>query len=583
MSHKFEKRCEARQNEIRDGSVLAHVTKRIAAITPPRALVVLRFLLNTTEATHCLFPNPITACYLTNYIRSAETGEIFGLGAKDLPGKSQLPFQSLCSRGYKRSTLSVAGFNLAMDMSDQPNLLLLWTDQQRADTLACHGNTTIDAPNLNELTERSLVFEQAYCSQPVCTPSRGTILTGLWPHAHGCLTNNIPLPGERKTIAELVGDEYLCAYYGKWHLGDELVAQHGFEDWVSIEDGIYRPYYSRPEYLRERSSYHKFLVKNGYAPDSRDQRGEPVFSRDFAAAMGENFTKAHFLGQEAARFLRQRKDGRPFVLSVCFLEPHPPVFGPLNHLYDPDEIPVGEAFIRAPDERASRRNRERALDCLRDGFKNYPLDTEWDWRRLLANYCGLVTLVDRAVGEILQALRESGQEDNTVIAYTSDHGEMLGDHALMGKGVFYEESSRIPLFIRVPWIADEGRMINGRISQIDLVPTLLDLMNQPLGEHLQGRSRRPVLEGQETLSDNDVIVEWNSPDGTDQEWRSIFAADGWKLNLCTGDQCELYDLNTDPHELHNRFEEPARRGRIDDLTARIRAWQSTVGDDLPLP
>ncbi len=134
-------------------------------------------------------------------------------------------------------------------MNSAANLLFIWTDQQRADSLPCYGNAFASTPHLDRLASESFIFERAYCTQPVCTPSRASILTGLWPHTHGCISNNYPLAPESRTIAEQVGDRYHCAYYGKWHLGDELSPQHGFDDWVSIEDGIYRAYYSDSEML----------------------------------------------------------------------------------------------------------------------------------------------------------------------------------------------------------------------------------------------------------------------------------------------------------------------------------------------
>lgn len=108
-------------------------------------------------------------------------------------------------------------------MPDKPNLLFIFTDEQRFDTMACYGNTFVDAPNLNALSEQSFVFEHPYVVQPVCTPARSTIMTGLYPHTNGCVTNNIPLKPETPTLAEMVDPNYKRAYYGKWHLGDEVI------------------------------------------------------------------------------------------------------------------------------------------------------------------------------------------------------------------------------------------------------------------------------------------------------------------------------------------------------------------------
>ena len=121
-------------------------------------------------------------------------------------------------------------------MADQPNLVFIFSDQQRQDTLACYGNDWTQPPAINTLADHSFVFQNAYVTQPVCTPARASIMTGLYPHAAGPIVNKVPLPPDVPTIAEMVSDDYLCGYFGKWHLGDDLVAQHGFDRWISTED-----------------------------------------------------------------------------------------------------------------------------------------------------------------------------------------------------------------------------------------------------------------------------------------------------------------------------------------------------------
>ena len=482
-------------------------------------------------------------------------------------------------------------------MSDKPNLLFIFTDQQRVDTLACYGNDWIQAPNLNALASESFVVENAYVTQPVCTPARSSIMTGLYPHTNGCTQLNIPLKPETRSIAEMVSDDYVCGYYGKWHLGDEIIPQHGFDDWVSIEE-YYRKYYTKPEYLSQFSTYHHYLLENGFKP-TRERVGAMVFDRATVAHLPEEFTKARFLGREAARFIRQNRE-HPFLLYVAFLEPHTPYLGPLDDLYPPDELPVGPHFRQKPPEDASLLNRLLA-DHYTHGGHMYgeDLTTEAGCRRIRARYMANVTLVDRAVGDILQALDECGLTDNTIVVFTSEHGDMMGDHGFFEKCVMYEESVKVPLLVRVPWLKKEQQLVEGRLSQIDLVPTLLDLLDQPVPGGLEGASRADVLRGESTLEDNDVFIEWNGPDGRpirffdrgvpkewwDQvqgTWRTVVSADGWKLNLSPADLCELYNLNTDPYEQENLFDQPQHKDRILDLTMRIRRWQAHTRDHTPL-
>ena len=489
-------------------------------------------------------------------------------------------------------------------MPDRPNLVFIFSDQQRYDTMRCYGNEWIQTPSLNALGSQSFVFQNAYVTQPVCTPARASIMTGLYPHAAGPVVNKLPLPPDVRTIAEMVSEDYLCAYFGKWHLGDDVMPQHGFTEWVSVEDER-RATYSREEYRSRFSDYYYHLVNSGFTPKTE------VFDANHRSELPEEFQMASFLGDRAERFIQESKD-RPFVLFVSTFEPHSPNNGPFNDLYDPGKLPVGPAFLRKP-EGGPLLNRTKADYFLRPMLEGKgqiedtymstyaavynDVSTEEGWRVLRARYFANVTLVDRMVGKITAALDSAGLADNTVVVFTSEHGDMMGDHGMLEKRSFYEESSRVPLLMRIPWLSTEQRDIGGSVGHIDLVPTLLDLLGEHIPDHLQGESRLSVLRGAETLEGNDVFIEWNgvSPHIGDRNfghptinrlnilpWRSV-VSDRWKLNLCAGDQCELFDLNTDPYELNNLFNDPAQKDRIRDLAARIRQWQSKTSDDAPLP
>ena len=161
-------------------------------------------------------------------------------------------------------------------MPERPNLLFIFTDQQRADTMACYGNRMIETPNLNRLSDESFVFENAYVSAPICSPSRSTIMTGLWPHTSGVLKNNYPLDQSTPVIAEMLPGDYISGYYGKWHLGNEVKRQHGFDRWVSIEDQ-YRDYYQEADYGSTYSDHFHHLVEQGYEPDRDFEGAKGVF------------------------------------------------------------------------------------------------------------------------------------------------------------------------------------------------------------------------------------------------------------------------------------------------------------------
>ena len=213
---------------------------------------------------------------------------------------------------------------------------------------------------------------------------------------------------------------------------------------------------------------------------------------------------------------------------------------------------------------------------------------------MVARYWGLVTLVDGAVGRILGALDEAGVAGNTIVVYSSDHGDQLGDHHIIHKSVFYEQSIKVPMLMRVPRLGEGQTLIEGRYGHIDTVPTLLDLVGADIPGHLQGESRAAVLRGEATLEGNDVMIDWTgrtlhpiSPPDLElvqsTHHRSLISPDGWKLTLAMGDQGELYDLNSDPYEDTNLFDEPAHRARIREMAARIREWQRRTEDSAQLP
>jgi arylsulfatase len=488
-----------------------------------------------------------------------------------------------------------------------PNLLFIFTDEQRYDTLAAAGNHWLQMPNLNRLAERSCVFEQACCTQPVCTPSRASILTGLYPHATGAVHNNLPLRDDVACLPELLPAEtrhkYVTGYHGKWHLGDEIFPQHGFDQWRSIEDGYRRGY--RPGRDRAAlSDYAQWLRARGFKPDC-----DGHFSRGRACCLPEAHGKPAFLAQQAARFIHQHRD-RPFILYVNFLEPHMPFFGPRTGLYDPETIVMPPNFGHFPGETDSLDLRLKAERFRREGFEWYDLSTAAGWRQMAAAYYGLCTLVDHHAGRILQALDTNQIADRTIVVFTSDHGEMMGSFRILGKGVPLQESVRVPCLLHLPGQTAMQR-VRGPFSQIDLVPTLLELLGQPVPDTLHGRSLAGRIGAQDFTLDDDIFIQWNADpaiqehtaaenvpdwkiavagsaqrarDAARNESRTVITRDLWRFTLNTRlPGHELFDLNTDPLERNNLAADPQHLARMTDLLTRIKAWQQRVGDTLPLP
>jgi len=497
----------------------------------------------------------------------------------------------------------------------QPNIVFIFSDQQRYDTMKCYGNNWIKTPHLNSLADESFVFENAYVTQPVCAPARASIMTGLYPPKAGPVVNRIPLPKDKKTIAEMITQDYKCAYFGKWHLGEDTLPQHGFTEWRSVED-------NKIEDNLPFSSYHNYLLSRGYKPDqnsqffglkdktSNDYASRDIFSVEFRASLPVEDQMASFLGREASEFIDNNKD-EPFILYVSTFEPHSPYSGPLNGLYDPEKLPVGPSFLKKP-EGVSEFNRVRSEyfmqyleggDISSDSYMQKYLavcdedfSTEKGWKEARANYFANITLVDNMVGDIISSLENNNISENTIVVFTSEHGEMMGDHGLLEKRALYEEASRVPLLFKVPWLNNQQKMIDGSISHIDLVPTLMDLIGEDLPDHLQGKSRKGVFEGTQNLDDNKVVVQWNGtgdiPDrnlGSDSinslnasPWRSIIS-ERLKLNLCATDKPELFDLNLDKFEQENVFNKDEYRDSVSKLFESILQWQKDAEDSVDLP
>ena len=202
---------------------------------------------------------------------------------------------------------------------NRPNILVIITDQQRADTMACYGNDWIQTPNMNALAASSFVFENAYVTQPVCTPSRSTMLTGTYPHTNGLVRNSIALAQDALSIAEMVSPEYRRVHYGKWHLGDDANAQHGFQDWIST--GHVSPGLDGTG----QSDCHAWLEGQGVElPDHYVRPGGDGAGSKRAVAQAnlpEELTQASFVGDITTKFLRDESD-KPFLLFTNFFEPH---------------------------------------------------------------------------------------------------------------------------------------------------------------------------------------------------------------------------------------------------------------------
>ncbi len=466
----------------------------------------------------------------------------------------------------------------------KPNLVLFLPDQQRADTIACYGGVKVHAPNLNKLASECVVFERAYVTHPVCTPSRSSLMTGTWPHVNGCTRNSVPLDRRFRVFPELMKDgDYRAAYIGKWHLGEEGPVGRGFDEWISTD---------------EHGDYTNFLASNGITPDKQDGR----FSEVAISNLPIELSRPKFLEKHACEFIEKHQRD-PFILVVGFVEPHSPYNGPLNDehpldqveleatatLPESEDIPLRYRLMREWQQAEAVLDRERLPTQLFFGV------TLEEYRSIKQRYLGLVTLVDQSIGGILACLERCDLIGNTIIVHTSDHGDSLGAHHLFGKETMFEEATRVPLLVRLPG-QTRVKTIQQPISHIDFVPTLLDLLGQSNHSQCAGKSLLPLITEDATPTQN-VFLEW-APNRTkikkgsklarrrtikravEESTRTIVTSDEWKLCLRDKDLNELYNLNDDPLEKCNLYADRQYASVISRLTGEIHRWQESANDKL---
>lgn len=493
-------------------------------------------------------------------------------------------------RSFLRSTilgsamLSLGGCGRAHStkIGKKTNLLVLLPDQVRADIINDIAASGVHAPNIRKLMSESVVFERAYVTHPVCTPSRASLLTGTWPHQNGCRNNKSILPEQFRCLPEMVADsDYRTAYFGKWNLGDEFTPQHGFEEWASIEE-IFKG--ARNKLGWQTSDYTNFLEAKGFKPDHRGK----YFSLKFPTKLPFKLSKTKFLETKACEFIERHRD-EPFIAFVSFLEPHPPYEGPFNNEHSLDTITLDASFDDVLGDDVPLRYRLRQQFC-KEGLRGSNA-----FRRVKRNYLGLITQVDRSVGTILDKIDDLGLRDRTVVVLTSDHGDMMSAHGLLGKQLMFEQSASVPYMVRVP--GQSPRHCPAPISHIDFVPTMLDLLGKPAHSQCAGQSRAQLIHGANTVP-GFVFCEW-SPGGharmdrktslaspeeinrcVHESTRAVISPDGWKLCLRDFDRNELYNLRDDPSERQNLFYRGEAREAIAHLSNVIYGWQEKTGDML---
>ncbi|MVA74460.1 sulfatase-like hydrolase/transferase [Auraticoccus sp. F435] len=458
-----------------------------------------------------------------------------------------------------------------------PNILLICTDQQRYEALGAYGSPHVQTPNLDRLAGQGVLFESCYVQSTVCAPSRATLMTSRYVSNHGLWANGVDLhPSTRLFTRELADAGYDCGLVGKLHLGSCFAgrSEPRVDDGLRVFRWAHDPYRGSSE-----NAYHRWL--QAAHPDlyAAALSGEGEHDWD---TMPTEAHYSHWIAEETIDFLRSsRRDGQPFCFIANFFDPHHGFGAPKEYLDryadvdlpDPVTVP-GELEGKPPVFTEASR---RSYAGHAKGYQEY---SEAELAEARRAYYAMVTLVDDEVGRILDALEAEGLAENTLVVFTSDHGEMLGDHQLMLKGpMVYDVAVRVPLLLRWPGVLPAGERRSELVQWVDLAPTLLEAAGVAAPRDYQGESLLPLAAGQPDAWSRDwALCQYrDSGHGYDPPVHVTMLRSGsHKLAVHHGRPTsnrdgsgELYDLAADPDELHNLWDDEAAAATRHRLTALL--------------
>ena len=437
---------------------------------------------------------------------------------------------------------------------ERPNFLVVVLDDVRFDDLGFAGHPFVRTPNFDRVANEGMRFANAFTPIPLCSPNRACILTGQYAHSHGVIDNSDSGPHSHQLVTfpmALNRAGYETAFVGKWHMGLDDSPRPGFDEWLSFRG---QGHYFDPE-VNDNGKPRQFA---GYATD--------------------------LLSQRTVEFIRRRRD-RPFLACLSHKAVHPNLFQDadgsirdvpedggftpprrLCHLYEQEPVP------RRPNA-SSYGHGKPALERRIEGVPPLGPDTGTP-DHVVRNRLRILTAADQGFADVLKALEETGQSENTVIILTSDHGYFYGEHGLNEeRRLAYEESIRVPLAVRWPARVAAGSEANGFALSVDIAPTVLEMAGAGPLPGMHGRSLLPLLEGCVPPDwRRSVLIEYFSdavwPRMVNMGYRAV-RTERWKYirytELCGMD--ELYDLSTDPCEMRNLHDEPG----LEEIRAELRS------------
>lgn len=484
-----------------------------------------------------------------------------------------------------------------MGKQTAPNILMICTDQQRWDSLGCYGSGWAQTPVLDQLAKEGALFEQCYVQSPVCSPSRASLFTGKYLRNHGLWMNGASLPDEEILFTKVLADNgYDCGMIGKQHLsaceGGRTEPRH--DDGYRVFEWSHDPIHSSPDnaYLNWLRTKHPQIYDD--VIDKQSNTSEGGNNAKSSTPIDTVPVEAHYsqwVADRAIAFVQDdhRETDQPFFLIANFFDPHHPFGAPeaFRSRIDAGQIPPPISRPGELDEKPSVQQdySRKSYGGFAPGYLDYSAE---ELQEIRAAYAAMVAMLDYQIGRILNALDEAGLRENTLVVFTSDHGEMLGDHQIMLKGpMMYDAITRVPLILRWPKNIPQGIRLNEPVQWIDLSATFLDVVSAQ-GEHKgQGESLLDLARGKETRWRNWAVSEYreNAQNGNPAVSTTMLRFDRYKLiiwlveqednNLIEG---ELYDLKTDPHELYNLYHDTKYASTRESLKDELISLLSTTED-----
>jgi len=483
--------------------------------------------------------------------------------------------------------------NLMAATADRPNILFIMTDQHRWDCIGANGNPLIKTPNLDRLAAAGANFTHFFVQAPVCVPSRASFFTGRYPHAHRNRVNYTPLDRNEVLMQSRLRDAgYATASVGKLHYypPTSLEAKRTGFDFVELHDAV-----SPLDRFSDYVAWRKQHDPQSDTPYRALAKEIPPGKNPFRQAIDQKYSETTWVGLRTRHHLRELAAGdKPFFLFSSFWKPHSPfeVPQPYDAMYDDVEIPLPTQMTL--DQIMALPTPLRTLILrFRPSYETDRERLEWMYR----SYYGAISHIDREVGLILDELEAAGVAENTIVVFSSDHGDQMLEHGLMGKNCFFEASVRVPFMIRFPGNVQPANY-DELVESVDLLPTLFDLVGLPEPYSNQGRSLAGLIATQgggyvprEVVFSENVIPEVitggqrtfefikgqgihgiRHPDAKmvrTRRWKYVYYPEGYE---------ELYDLKVDAEEMTNLAGDPQYRDQIYEMKDRLLHWLTTVDE-----